>query len=124
MDNESLVLLAQNIPDSQADFLVDALRENEIESISAAHYSRSGKTGYSAVRVKKKDQERSIKVMIDLGYEVFNEDEEEQKFFEMLASPTQKIPLLAKYSLTVRLLIMLGFIASLITLLAACFFAI
>ena len=118
-DSESLVVLVPVITESEANALTDALKENGIESVAAQHYGWSYTANKFCIRVMKKDQEKAIKIAEELGNYVFNEDVEEESFLKILASPTERIPFLAKYSLNIRLLIMilgLGLLLSLVML--------
>lgn len=115
-DGEALVILALNVELVQSAFIQDILKENHIECVVTGDYASYGSRGFMygsptgmgryTIKVKRMDEDAAIKLMQEYGYQVVNEDMEEQNFLSRLASPTERIPFLAKYSLNARLAIM------------------
>jgi hypothetical protein len=129
-DSEKLVVLAINVQPVQVPLFQEILEENHINVFVTGGnqgYGARGETymakgvGAYTIRVRKSDEEKAIKAMQDLGFQVLNEDDEEQNFLAQLASPTEKIPFLARYSLNVRLSIMAIALTAVITIIVLCF---
>jgi hypothetical protein len=129
-ENETLVILAVNVEPFQLALFKESLDENGIESFVTGGNNAYGGRGIMyvskgiatyTIRVRKKDEQRAITIMAQLGYKAFSEDEEEQNFLKQLAAPTEKIPFLAQYSLNRRLVIMAVTITAVITIIILCF---
>jgi len=114
-ENETLVILAVNVEPFQLALFKEALEENGIDCFVTGGTNAYGSRGIMyvsrgiatyTIKVRKKDEQKAIVTMEQLGYKAFSEDEEEQNFLRQLAYPTEKIPFLAKYPLNTRLTIM------------------
>lgn len=128
MDDEALVEIARNVESYQVAVIEEALEEKGIYYISTGSYTAYGGRSVSSggyelmtIKVKAKDVDNAIRILQGMGFRVFNEDAEEQNFLKQLASPTEKIPFLARYSLYVRLSVMAITITAIITLIVLSF---
>lgn len=127
-DDESLVEIARNIESYQVSVIEEALVEKGIDYVTTGNYTAYGGRSMSSggyelltIKVKAQDVETAIRILQGIGFRVFNEDAEEQRFLRQLASPTEKIPFLARYSLYVRLLVMAIAITVIITIVVLSF---
>jgi hypothetical protein len=134
-DNETLVKLAVNVEPFQLALFKDHLEENGIQCFvtggiggsgsgsSGAFYGMPARNGGAyTIKVRKSDEKKALEVLDGIGYNAFSEDGAERSFLEWLASPTLKIPFIAKYSLNVRLSILAFALTAVITLVMLCFY--
>ncbi len=125
-DDDALVVLALNVEAVHLPIMEEVLKLNHIHFVVTEDYSGYGSRGLVyinaqgmgryTIKIMKKDEEAAIKLMEDMGFSIFNEDDEEQNFLKILAGPTERVPFLAKYSLNTRLSVMAITIAVIITI--------